>query len=102
MVRHASLFSQLVAMFNRQKFYELVFKHNSALYSKGFGSWGHFVAMLFCQLAQAKSLREICGGLACCMGTRLMDMYLKRGIQVAAFVEEFLNGRYNFSSVELG
>ena len=24
--------------------------------------------MLFCQLAQAKSLREICGGLACCIG----------------------------------
>jgi len=24
--------------------------------------------MLFCQLAQAKSLREICGGLACCLG----------------------------------
>ena len=24
--------------------------------------------MLFCQLAQAKSLREICGGLACTMG----------------------------------
>jgi hypothetical protein len=24
--------------------------------------------MLFCQLAQAKSLREISGGLACCMG----------------------------------
>jgi len=24
--------------------------------------------MLFCQLAQAKSLREICGGIACCMG----------------------------------
>ncbi|MFC1816131.1 IS4 family transposase, partial [Thermodesulfobacteriota bacterium] len=27
-----------------------------------------FVAMLFCQLAQAKSLREICGGLSCCLG----------------------------------
>jgi hypothetical protein len=26
------------------------------------------VAMLFCQLAQAHSLREICGGLACCLG----------------------------------
>ena len=26
MVRHASLFSQLVALFNRQRFYELVFK----------------------------------------------------------------------------
>ena len=24
--------------------------------------------MLFCQLAQAKSIREICGGLACCIG----------------------------------
>jgi hypothetical protein len=24
--------------------------------------------MLFCQLAQAKSLREICGGLSCCLG----------------------------------
>ena len=68
MVRHASLFSQLIAMFSRQKFYELVFKHKSERYSKGFNSWDHFVAMLFCQLAQAKSLREICGGMACCMG----------------------------------
>jgi hypothetical protein len=55
-------------MFSRQKFYELVFRHKSERYSKGFGSWDHFIAMLFCQLAQAKSLREICGGLACCMG----------------------------------
>ena len=30
--------------------------------------------------------------------TRLMDMYLKQEDQVAAFVEEFLKGRYNFSS----
>ena len=68
MVRHASLFSQLVALFNRQKFYELVFMHKAERYSKGFGSWDHFIAMLFCQSAQAKSLREICGGLVCCMG----------------------------------
>ena len=68
MVRHASLFSQLVALFGRQKFYELVFRHKSERYSKGFGSWDHFISMLFCQLAQAKSLREICGGLTCCMG----------------------------------
>ena len=27
-----------------------------------------FVAMLFCQLAKADSLREICDGLACCLG----------------------------------
>jgi hypothetical protein len=68
MVRHASLFSQLIALFSRQKFYELVYRHNSERYAKGFNSWDHFVAMLFCQLAQAKSLREICGGLASCLG----------------------------------
>ena len=35
---------------------------------KRFTTWTHFVSMLFCQLAQAKSLREICGGLACTVG----------------------------------
>jgi len=68
MVRHASLFSQLVAIFNRGRFHSLVFHHKAERYCKGFDSWDHFVAMLFCQLAQAKSLREICGGLSCCLG----------------------------------
>jgi hypothetical protein len=67
MVRCASLFSQLIALFNRNQFYQLVIKHKAERYSKGFNSWDHFVAMLFYQLAQAKSLREISGGLACCM-----------------------------------
>jgi hypothetical protein len=68
MVRHASLFSQLVALFNRGQFHGLVFRHKAERYAKAFNSWEHFVAMLFCQLAQAKSLREICGGLSCCLG----------------------------------
>jgi len=68
MVRRASLFSQLVALFSRPRFYKLVREHSSERYCKGYSSWDHFVAMLFCQLAQAKSLREICGGLACTMG----------------------------------
>jgi hypothetical protein len=68
MVRHTSLFSQLVAVFPRPRFYELVYRHRSERYAKGYGSWDHFVAMLFCQLAQAKSLREISGGLASCLG----------------------------------
>ncbi len=68
MVRQASLFSQLVALFERKRFYELVYRHQSERYVKKFNSWDHFISMLFCQLAQAKSLREICGGLACCMG----------------------------------
>lgn len=68
MVRHASLFSQLVALFNRGQFHNLVFVHKAERFAKNFNSWDHFVAMLFCQLAQAKSLREICGGLSCCLG----------------------------------
>jgi len=68
MVRYASLFSQLIAVFNRNQFYQLVLKHNSERYAKGYNSWDHFIAMLFCQLAQAKRLRGICGGLACCLG----------------------------------
>lgn len=68
MVRHGSLFSQLLAVFNRNKFEELVVKHMAERYAKGFSCWDQFVSMLFCQLAQAKSLREISGGLACCVG----------------------------------
>ena len=68
MVKHASLFSQLIALFNRNDFSHLVMQHNAERHAKGFTSWDQFVAMLFCQLAQAKSLREICGGLACCIG----------------------------------
>ncbi len=68
MIRHASLFSQLVKLFDRNKFYRLVSKHQAERYSKEFDSWDQFISMLFCQLAQAKSLREISGGLSSCMG----------------------------------
>jgi hypothetical protein len=37
-------------------------------HARGFSARSQFVAMLFCQLGRAKSLREICGGLACCEG----------------------------------
>jgi len=37
-------------------------------HARGFRSWDQFVAMLFCHLADANSLREICGGLASCEG----------------------------------
>ena len=36
--------------------------------AKGFSSWSQFVAMLFCQLGRAHSLREIEGGLKSCEG----------------------------------
>jgi hypothetical protein len=76
MVRCASLFSQLLDLFSRREFCRLVVGHRAERYSKGYDSWDHFTAMLFCQLAQAKSVREICGGLACCIG-KLRHLGLK-------------------------
>jgi hypothetical protein len=67
-MRHASLFSQLLSIFNRTDFANLAREHEMERYAKGFTTWTHFVAMLFCQVAQAKSLREICGGLATTVG----------------------------------
>jgi hypothetical protein len=66
--QYASLFSQILALFNRGEFAEIVRKHHAERHAKGFTCWEQFVAMLFCQTAHAKSLREICGGLACCIG----------------------------------
>ena len=68
MVRFSSIFSQLLSLFDRNTFQKLVRELQSDRYAKGFSSWEQFTAMLFCQMAQAKSLREICGGLACCLG----------------------------------
>ena len=68
MVPHASLFSQLLFLFPRVKFERAVLAHKAERYAKGFSCWAQFVSMLFCQLAQAHSLREICGGLKCCLG----------------------------------
>ena len=68
MVRTASLFSQLLGLFPRLEFEQIVWRHRAERYAKGFRCWDQFVAMLFAQLAQAQSLREICGGLRCCLG----------------------------------
>ncbi len=68
MIRSASIFSQLLAIFPRVEFHRVVKEHRAERYAKGFACWDQFVAMLFCQLALARSLREICGGLSCCLG----------------------------------
>ena len=46
----------------------MVKKHEAERAAKGFACWTQFVAMTFCQLAHADSLREICNGLACSEG----------------------------------
>jgi len=68
MNRVCSIFSQLLQLFPRAEFERAVKNHKAERHARGFTSWGQLVAMLFCQLGRAHSLREICGGLACCEG----------------------------------
>ena len=63
-----SMFSQILKLIPRTDFERLV-KHTQAeRHARGFSSWQQFVAMLFCQLGRAQSLREISQGLASCEG----------------------------------
>lgn len=76
MIKVASLFSQLLAQFPRRLFQNLVNEERAERYAKGFMCWDQFVAMLFCQTAQADSLRDICNGLRCCIG-KMIHLGLK-------------------------
>lgn len=68
MSRVCSIFSQLLRLFPRAEFEQAVRQHRGERHARGFTCWGQFVAMLFCQLGRAQSLREICGGLAASEG----------------------------------
>lgn len=68
MNRFSSIFGQILQLFSKREFFETVYATQAERGAKGFGCWDQFVAMLFCQLGQAHSLREICGGLASCFG----------------------------------
>jgi len=68
LTRFCSIFSQLLQLFPRTEFQKAVVATKAERHARGFTCWGQFVAMLFCQLGRAYSLREICGGLASCEG----------------------------------
>jgi IS4 transposase len=68
MYKVCSIFSQVLKLFSRGDFEKAVQEHKAERHARGFTSWGQFMAMLYCQLGRAHSLREICGGLACCEG----------------------------------
>ena len=68
MVRSVSLFSQLLQHVPRLEFAALIQQHRAERGAKGFTCWSQLIAMLFCHLAKADSLREICSGLSCCLG----------------------------------
>jgi Transposase DDE domain/Domain of unknown function (DUF4372) len=66
--RFSSILNQLLQIFSRTDFQKAVVETKAEHHARGFRSWDQFVAMLFCHLADANSLREICGGLASCEG----------------------------------
>lgn len=68
MNRSCSIFSQILQFLPRLEFEAAVKQHAAERHARGFSSWCQFVAMLFCQLGHAQTLREITGGLAACEG----------------------------------
>ena len=68
MNRFCSIFSQLLQLFSRAEFQQAVKETKAERHARGFSCWGQFVAMIFCQLGRAHSLREIAGGLRSCEG----------------------------------
>ncbi|HPA70567.1 MAG TPA: IS4 family transposase [Bacteroidales bacterium] len=68
MNKYISVTGQILGLFPKAEFYEAVRKTGSEKGAKGFSSWEHFASMLFCQIGQAHSLREIVGGLSSAMG----------------------------------
>ena len=68
MAQGSSIFSQLLGMAPRRLFDAAVARHGGMRHARGFSCWDQFVAMLFCQLGQAHSLREIREGLQACEG----------------------------------
>ena len=68
MNRVSSIFSQILQLIPRPQFEAKVREHKAEHHARGFSSWTQLIAMLFCQLGHAQSLREITGGLAACEG----------------------------------
>jgi hypothetical protein len=68
MNRVCSVFQQILNIFSRAEFEQLARKHGAERHARGFTCWDQLVAMLFCHLGRAQSLREICGGLATAEG----------------------------------
>ncbi|MBN2029145.1 IS4 family transposase [bacterium] len=72
-----NIFGQILDLFPKLEFLELVHETRSAWGTKGFSCWDQFVAMMFCQLGRANSLREICYGLGTYLG-KIIHLGLKK------------------------
>ena len=76
MIKVTSVFAQVISLIDRNYFARTVHRLRAERAAKGFSCWDQLVAMLFCQLAAAHSLREISGGLATAMG-KLVHLGMK-------------------------
>jgi len=63
-----TLFSQIISKLDRLKFLKLVKDKETDKHQKGYNSWTHLVAMLFCQFAKSQSVRDISNGLRSATG----------------------------------
>lgn len=77
MNKFSSIFGQILQIFPKTQFEIFVKETGSDKAIKGFPCWTQFVAMLFCQLNNSNSLREICGGLATSFG-RLIHLGIRK------------------------
>jgi len=63
-----NLFSQIISKLDRNSFNRFVSNHQSDKYEKGYNSWTHLIAMLFCHFAKSQSVRDISNGLRSATG----------------------------------
>ncbi|HUP81583.1 MAG TPA: IS4 family transposase [Pirellula sp.] len=96
MRRFCSILNQLLQIFPRAEFQKAVEETNAERHARGFRSWDQFVAMLFSHLADANSLREICGGLATCE-TRLGHLGVRAPLRTTL---AYANGHRNWELYE--
>lgn len=67
LLTNISLFSQIISKLDRLKYSKLVKEKQADKHQKGYKSWTHLVAMLFCQFAKSQSVRNISNGLLSAM-----------------------------------
>jgi hypothetical protein len=67
-MNRVSIFRQMIELIPRGEFERAVKETKAERHARGFTSWGQCMAMMFCQLGNAESLREICNGLAASEG----------------------------------
>lgn len=71
-----NIFGQILDLFPKVEFLEVVLETQSTRGNKGFSSGDQFVAMMFCQSGQANSLQEICYGWSTYLG-KIIHLGLK-------------------------